>query len=275
VTAGAMRTGAAAASVGHDVVLLGCRVNALTFGQTVAQVDRLVRERIPVQHCVVNASKFVLMRSDPRLRAIIAACPLVNADGQAVVWAGRALGVRIPERVTGVDLFAALLGLAERQGYSVYFLGARSKVVEAVVLRATAIHPRLRVAGHRDGYWDSDDDVVTEIRASAPDILLVGMPSPKKEYWLAENLAALDVPFSMGVGGSFDVFAGYVRRAPVWMQRCGLEWLYRFFQEPRRMWKRYLLGNMTFVWMVAEELVDRRVRSGHASSTRSRGRGER
>jgi N-acetylglucosaminyldiphosphoundecaprenol N-acetyl-beta-D-mannosaminyltransferase len=107
------------------------------------------------------------------------------------------------------------------------------------------------VCGAHDGYWGgSDEEVVAAIREVRPDILFVAMPSPRKEYWLAEHLQRLQVPFAMGVGGSFDVYAGHVRRAPPWMQRSGLEWAFRFLQEPRRMWKRYLLGNLEFLLIV-------------------------
>jgi len=233
------------------VSVVGCGIDALTFNETVAEVERLVAARRPVQHCVVNASKAVLMDRDPVLRDIVSSCALVNADGQSVVWASRFLGRPLPERVTGVDLFQALLGLAADRGYPVYFLGATREVLGATVARACREHPTLRVCGARDGYWaEGDGEVVAGIREAGPDILFVAMPSPRKEYWLAEHLERLDVPFAMGVGGSFDVYAGHVRRAPHWMQRSGLEWAFRFYQEPGRMWKRYLLGNLEFLLLV-------------------------
>lgn len=250
-------------SAGREVVLLGCRIDALSFPETLEEIERLVRARTPVQHCVVIASKIVLMNEDQRLREIINGCPLVNADGQSVVWAARALGLVLPQRVTGIDLFVALLGVAEKGRYGVYFLGATKGVVAKTVERARAEHPGLRICGWHDGYLNAaSDDVVTIVREARPDILFVGMPSPLKELWLAENLASLGVPFSMGVGGSFDVYAGRVRRAPRWMQRAGLEWLYRFAQEPGRMWKRYLVGNATFLHLVGRELVSRRCSTG-------------
>jgi len=226
----------------------------LTCRETLAEVDRLIQDRHPVQHCVVNASKTVLMDKDPHLREIVSSCALVNADGQSLVWASRILGRPVPERVTGIDLFQALLGVAAERGYGVYFLGATNEIVEEAVAHALCEYPALRVCGRHDGYWDAadDDDLVAHIRASRPDILFVALPSPRKEYWLAEHLEGLDVPFSMGVGGSFDVYAGRVKRAPLWMQRSGLEWSYRFWQEPLRMWKRYLLGNLKFLYLVVK-----------------------
>lgn len=231
------------------VSIVGCAIDALTFEETIVEVERLIQARSPTQHCVVNASKAVLMNKDPHLREIVSSCALVNADGQSVVWASRVLGRPLPERVAGIDLFQALLGVAAHRGYRVYFLGATSEVLGDVVARARREHASLHICGSRDGYWNVDDDneVVAQVHMSRPDILFVGMPSPRKEYWLAENLKRLDVPFSMGVGGSFDVYAGKVKRAPAWMQGAGLEWAFRFWQEPARMWRRYLLGNVAFL----------------------------
>jgi len=233
------------------VSVVGCDIDALTFDETLAAIDRLVRARRPVQHCAVNAGKIVLMHKQPRLLAIVRSCALVNADGQSVVWASRFLGRPLPERVAGVDLFQALLGRAADRGHAVYFLGATREVLDATVARACREHPALMVCGARDGYWEEgDEDVVAQVREAEPDMLFVAMPSPRKEYWLAENLERLAVPFAMGVGGSFDVYAGHVRRAPGWMQRAGLEWAFRLYQEPGRMWKRYLLGNLEFLLLV-------------------------
>ena len=236
------------------VAVVNCGIDALTFAETLADVERLIEARRPAQHCVVNASKAVQMEKDPRLKEIISSCDLVNADGQSIVWASRILRRPVPERVTGIDLFEALLGLAAERGYGVYFLGATSEILEATVARARGEHPTLRICGWHDGYWDAaaEDELVARVRVSRPDILFVALPSPLKEYWLSERLDKLDVPFSMGVGGSFDVYAGKTKRAPLWMQNAGLEWCYRFWQEPLRMWQRYLLGNLTFLCMVAK-----------------------
>lgn len=236
------------------VSIVNCGIDALTFRETLAEVERLIQARRPVQHCVVNASKTVLMEKDARLREIVSSCALVNADGQSIVWASRILGKPLPERVTGIDLFEALLGLAADRGYGVYFLGATSEVLEEAVARVRREHPALRVCGWHDGYWDAadDDEMVAHVHAVQPDILFVALPSPRKEYWLAEHLEELDVPFSMGVGGSLDVYAGKTKRAPLWMQHAGFEWSYRFWQEPLRMWRRYLLGNLEFVHIVVK-----------------------
>ncbi len=234
--------------------LFGVDVDALTMDETVARIMELVAAGVPVQHVVLNASKVVLMSKDDRLRDVIAACPIVNADGQSVVVASRLLRQPLPERVAGIDLFTELVQQAAADGRSVYFLGARDEILDEMVRRFQASYPALRIAGARNGYWESDDEVVATVRDARPDLLFLAIPSPRKEFWLAEHMRAMEVPFAMGVGGSFDVVAGKVKRAPVWVQRIGCEWVYRLVQEPRRMWKRYLVGNTSFMWLTAKEM---------------------
>lgn len=252
--ADATGTAGCADAIGRKVPLLGFQIDALTLEETLAEVDCIIARGRPVQHCAINAAKAVRIQSDAHLRDIVSTCELVSADGVPIVWASRLLGHPLPGRVNGTDMFERLLARAEARGYGVYFLGATPEVVEAVVRRALQDHPRLRVSGFHHGYVSERDTetVVAQAQESRPDILFVGMPTPRKEYWLFENLERLGIPFCMGVGGSFDVYAGKVRRAPRWMQRSGLEWFYRFLQEPGRMWKRYLVGNAAFIRLVGE-----------------------
>ena len=155
------------------------------------------------------------------------------ADGMAVVWASRMLGETLPERVTGIDLFEQLLEVAARRGLSVYFLGATDAVLDDLMAEVGRRHPGLRVAGRRNGYFDEAEAaaVARAIDAARPDFLFVGISTPKKERFLAEWAPRMDVGVCHGVGGAFDVLAGKVSRAPDWMQRLGLEWLYRVIQE--------------------------------------------
>jgi N-acetylglucosaminyldiphosphoundecaprenol N-acetyl-beta-D-mannosaminyltransferase len=169
-----------------------------------------------------------------------------------VVWAGRLLGHDIPERVAGVDLFDRLLQEAARRGYPVFLLGATQAVVSATAARCTVRYPGLQLVGYHHGYfWDNEAAVVQQIRASGARLLFVAITSPRKENFIHRWQAELGVDFVMGVGGTFDVVAGKVRRAPLWMRRSGLEWLFRVLQEPRRMWKRYLVTNVRFAVMLA------------------------
>jgi N-acetylglucosaminyldiphosphoundecaprenol N-acetyl-beta-D-mannosaminyltransferase len=249
-----------AGSSAEKVTLFGVPVDNLTLAETVDRIEEMIRQaRQPGtatathQHVVVNVDKIVKLQRDPELREAILGCDLINADGQPVVWASRLLGRPLKERVTGVDLFDALIDRCAARGFRPYLLGARPAVVERV---AGILQSRVPLAGWRNGYWSGDEEagVVAQIRQARPDILFVAMSSPKKELFLKRWKAELQVPFVMGVGGTFDVVAGVVGRAPRWMQRCGLEWLYRLLQEPRRMWRRYLVEDMAFFWLLAKEV---------------------
>ena len=234
--------------------LFGVEIDALDMSNTVDRIMTLVDRRVQVQHVAINAGKVVMMSKDDKLRAVIRACPVVNADGQSVVIASRLLRRPLPERVAGIDLFAELVKRAAENGRSVYFLGARDEVLDEMLSRFRIQYPTLRIAGFRNGYWNDDAEGIDQVRAAQPDLLFLAIPSPRKEFWLAEHLPALGVPFAMGVGGSFDVLAGKIKRAPKWVQRIGCEWVYRLVQEPRRMWKRYLVGNTAFMWLTVKEL---------------------
>lgn len=245
--------------------ILGCSIDRLDLAETVATVERIIASRRFTQHMSINAAKLVAMHHDPKLSGIVGACGLVNADGQSVVWASKLLGDPLPERVAGIDLMGALLALAEKRGYRVYFLGARAEVLERAIERLREKHPSLQVAGARDGYYAEEEsaDVAAEIRAARADILFVAMTSPRKEYFLGEYGEQLGVPFVMGVGGSVDVAAGITRRAPAIWQRLGMEWLFRLLQEPRRMFRRYAVTNARFMGLVARALVSGQHRHGN------------
>ncbi|HTG15742.1 MAG TPA: WecB/TagA/CpsF family glycosyltransferase, partial [Blastocatellia bacterium] len=183
----------------------------------------------------------------------------VTADGMSIVWSSRLLGQPLKQRVTGIDLFERLVERAAEQGWSVYFLGSREESVRGVTEKSLKSHPTLRIAGWHNGYFDEreSESVAKAIRASRADLLFVAMGSPVQELWISSNLERTGVRFAMGVGGSFDHVSGFARRAPRWMQRAGLEWLYRLMREPRRLWRRYLIGNSAFIWLVARQRLGR------------------
>lgn len=242
--------------------VLGCNVDNLTMEETLKVIEGFVASGAPHQHVVVNVDKLVKARSDPDLRRIINHCDLINADGMPVVWASRLLGTPLKERVAGIDLFEVLMARAATKGWRVFLLGAREEVVSKVKSVYEAKYPGLTVAGYRNGYWKDDEvaAVAEQVRAAQADLLFVAISSPKKERFLGRWQAHMKVPFAMGVGGTFDVAAGKVSRAPVWMQRAGFEWFWRVLQEPRRMFKRYFIDDMAFFGMLARELVTRRTR---------------
>jgi N-acetylglucosaminyldiphosphoundecaprenol N-acetyl-beta-D-mannosaminyltransferase len=217
--------------------------------------------RAPHTVITANAGILCLMRRDPELADACRGGDLVLADGMSVVWALRGAGTPVPERVTGVDLMTGLLEAGARRGLSAYFLGAKEEVVQAIARRCAAEWPGLKVAGLRNGYFGPAEHpaIVEEIRAARPDVLFVGMPTPFKEVFAERYRTRLDVPVIMGVGGSFDVLAGHVRRAPPILRRAGLEWSWRLAMEPRKMWKRYLTTNTEFVWVASGEIIGRRL----------------
>jgi N-acetylglucosaminyldiphosphoundecaprenol N-acetyl-beta-D-mannosaminyltransferase len=239
--------------------VLGCQIDRLDTEDSIARCIAAIDTRTFLAHMSINVAKLVTLREDSELRRIVAGCGLINADGQGVVWASRLLGDPLPERVAGIDLMLRLLAEAERRGYRVYILGARQSVLEQAVQRLRALHPDLVIAGYRDGYFTDDEaqGVADAIRAAKPDILLLAMSSPRKEYFLGRYCPQLGVPFAMGVGGAIDVVAGITRRAPHRWQRLGLEWLYRLLQEPARMLPRYARTNSRFVAILASELARR------------------
>jgi N-acetylglucosaminyldiphosphoundecaprenol N-acetyl-beta-D-mannosaminyltransferase len=226
-----------------------CPFDAVTLEQAVARCDEFVRAGTPHRIVVVNAAKLVKMDQDPALGEIVRSADLVTADGMAVVWASRLLRQPLPERVAGVDLMERLVERAAEAGYRLFLFGAREEVVRKAVEVFQSRYPTLQVAGYRNGYFRPEDesDIVEQIRSAQPDILLVALGTPAKEYWIARHLVEMGVPICHGVGGGFDVVAGLVRRAPVWIQQAGLEWFWRTLQEPRRMWKRYLTTNTLFM----------------------------
>lgn len=244
----------------REVVVGRANIDCLTFAETVDVLSTLIETPGVHQQAVVNAGKVVAAQTDDDLLASLDACDVVNADGMSVVWASRLLGTPLPERVTGIDLMYALLQRAAQRGWGVYLLGARPEVVAAAATTLECTYSGLRIAGARDGYWAGaeDGEVIKAVRASGARLLFVAMPSPRKEHWVARHRTELGVNLVMGVGGSFDVVAGVTKRAPLWMQRSGLEWLFRFAQEPQRMWKRYLVGNARFMGIIARQLWQRR-----------------
>ncbi|MFF7977824.1 WecB/TagA/CpsF family glycosyltransferase [Streptomyces sp. NPDC007901] len=239
-----------AACPGRPVTVCGLPVHPLTLAESVAFAEALIEDGGPHQHVVLNAAKVVQAHRDAELARIIRSCSLVNADGQSVVWASRILRRPVPERVAGIDFMQAMWHSAARHGYRVYLLGAERQVVEETARIAVA--QGVEVVGYRDGYWDEtqEQEVVAGVRAAGPDLLFLAVPSPRKEYFLAQRLKALGCPLVVGVGGSFDVVAGVRSRAPRWMRRSGLEWFHRMVQEPRRMFLRYTVGNLRFVALV-------------------------
>lgn len=253
--------------------LFGFGVHALNLDQVLDIVDQAIEKRERLLIGVVNAAKVVNMRRDPALRDAVLSSELILADGIAVVWASRILRRPLPERVPGIDLMHGMLRRGNGQGRRVFCFGAQQDVLENAVASIRSSYPNIVIAGMRNGYYhpDQEPEIVNQIKASRADVLFVAMSPPKKEIFLGKWVEQLGVPVRLGVGGAFDVLAGRVRRAPAVWQRFGLEWLYRIKQEPRRMWRRYLVTNTLFCGMVLGDLMGRH-REVHRASSKSQDR---
>lgn len=215
--------------------ILGNRVDALTLDGAVSRVAQYIETGAPHQVVTLNAEIAYRAAHDARLQQIISRSALVTADGSGIIWAARTLGCPLPQRVTGIDLLQALADAGARRGWRFYFYGAAPGVAATAAARLKARHPGLEIAGSSHGYLTAEEmpKLTAAIKAARPHILLVGLGAPKQEYWIDAHLQELQVPVVMGVGGSFDVLAGVVKRAPLWLQRLNLEWLYRIIQGKR------------------------------------------
>ncbi len=231
-----------------SLIILGVPVDDLTMEQALDRLDLLIQTGRATGRChqvaTVNADFVVNALRDPELRFILQASDMATADGAPLVWGARLLGVPLHDRVTGADLVPRLAERAAQQGYSIYLLGAAPGVAARAALRLQQCHPELRIVGVASPpnrpVVEMDRSILDEIRAARPDILLVAFGNPKQEKWISMHRHELGVPVCIGVGGTLDMIAGVTRRAPHWMQRSGLEWLFRLVQEPRRLWRRYV-----------------------------------
>lgn len=236
-------------------------IDNLSFHETSKIIEKAIDENNSIILTDINAGKIIQIRENPELKSYVLASDIIQADGQSVIWASKLLNNPLIERVAGIDLITEIIIIAKKKQKKIFFLGAKEEIVKAVVDKIGDLHGDEIIAGYRNGYFDHNNstEIAQEIAEKGPAILLVGMTSPYQEKFLIENKEILkSINFKMGVGGSFDVIAGKVKRAPLWMQKNGLEWFYRFLQEPRRMWKRYLIGNSKFILLVLKEKINNR-----------------
>jgi N-acetylglucosaminyldiphosphoundecaprenol N-acetyl-beta-D-mannosaminyltransferase len=233
-------------------------LDALTMEETVKRIDEAIANKNTINHVVINAGKVVLMQKDKELSKSVISCDIINADGQSIVWAARFLGKKIPERVAGIDLMQNLVTLSHEKNYKCFFLGAKEEAVKKIIDIYSQKFGQEIIAGYRNGYFSKEEEpaIARQIADSGAQLLFVAITSPKKENFLFEYKEVLKkVNFTMGVGGTFDVIAEITKRAPGWMQNIGMEWFYRFIQEPKKMWRRYLFGNLKFIWLVLRARV--------------------
>jgi N-acetylglucosaminyldiphosphoundecaprenol N-acetyl-beta-D-mannosaminyltransferase len=235
--------------------VLGVRVSAINMEVAVRTIEHWIVRRDPHYVCVTGVHGVMESQRDQALLQIHNAAGLVTPDGMPLVWLSRLQGFRQVERVYGPDLMLAVCGHSIRQGYQHFFYGGAPGIADKLVLRLHSRFPGLKVCGTYSPPFRSltvgeDRAVVAQINAANPDIVWVGLSTPTQEWWMAEHVGQLSAPVLIGVGAAFDFHAGVKRQAPHWMQRSGLEWLFRLVMEPRRLWRRYLTNNPWFLWSV-------------------------
>lgn len=223
----------------ESVSILGLRVDRVSSQEAIEAVENFISERTPHHIITADASMVVLARRDSALREIVDRADLVTPDGAGIIWASRLLGMPVACKVSGVDLVKQLCSLSAARGYRLFFLGAAPGVAVQAAENLARDYPGALIVGARDGFFSADDEpqIIEQIKESAPDVLLVALGIPKQEKWIDQYREALAVPVSVGIGGSFDVYSGRVKRAPVWMQNASLEWLYRLWKNPKKIGK--------------------------------------
>lgn len=225
-------------------------MHAVSMDEAIRHILRFVKAGVPRHVVTADSSMVVMAQRDSHLRDIVNQADLVTPDSIGILWACRRRGIAMPERVSGVEIVARLAQISAQNGLRLYFLGAQPGVAEEAVQRLQERHPGVQIVGYHHGYFpaEAEPEVVEHIRSVHPDVLCVAMGIPKQEMWIQRNRHLLDVPVSIGVGGTLDVLSGRVRRAPLWMQRMGMEWLWRVGHNPRKISKVMLLPR--FAWMV-------------------------
>ena len=218
------------------VTILGVPVDAITMGEAVARIDGFIEKRTPVLVATANAEMLMRATHDGALRRILQGAAMVTPDGAGTVWAAHHLGHAMPERVAGYDMVQELMREAPAKHRRIFFFGSAPGVADKAKKKAEQLYPGIEIVGTRNGFFTAADEpaIIEEIKAAHPDILLAALGVPKQEKWLAKHLGELGVPVAIGVGGTFDVMAGVMKRAPRWMQRAKLEWLFRGMMQPQR-----------------------------------------
>jgi N-acetylglucosaminyldiphosphoundecaprenol N-acetyl-beta-D-mannosaminyltransferase len=243
------------------VDFLGCPVDGLSMAQSVAKLEDFIHEGTPHHVAVINANKLWLMEGNSRVQQIIREAALVLPE-KAIVIGGRILGVPVNHHVGGIMLLKAFLVRAEEKGYRLFFLGAKAEIIDQMIKTLRKSHPKLQIAGWQHGYLPADEITTLQQRivSQRPDALFVAMGTPKQEFLITDHLLGLGVPVCMGVGGSFDVIAGVKKDAPIWVRALAIEWLYRLLQDPKNLWRRYLV---TIPWFLRRVLRARFEKSFH------------
>lgn len=248
----------------HKVDILGTPVSSLTMDELFSDWEAVIKEGKKAQVCITPVNSILAARATARVQEIYKHADYVLCDGVPVKWASDFLGDPIKERITGLDVLPRIFPFAESRNFTIFLLGASPGVAETLKAVMEAKHPGVQIVGtfvppFRAVFSKEENEQMIEaINAVKPDILLVSLTAPKQDIWIAENLEELDTHVAIGIGGAFEVAAGMIKRAPLWMQKSGLEWIYRFLQEPKRMFKRYFVEAPVFIPLILKQRFNKR-----------------
>lgn len=239
------------------VKILGFKVDRITYDQLLIRIENFIQSKENHKFILLNPYLLLEARRSFEYADYIKNCDIITADGVGLILAGWVYAKPFPERVTGTDLMPKLAERAAQKGWKVYFLGAKPGIAEKAYQNLKSMYPKFNVVGIHHGYFSNNEEkkIVDEIKSKKPDILVVCLGAYKQERFIQKYQKEIAVPVAFGTGASFDFWAGRFKRAPRWMQKYGLEWLFRLIQEPKRLWKRYLIGNTIFMWLVFKELL--------------------
>lgn len=229
------------------------KIHNMSLNEHLCYIDQVIKQKKQVVYEGYNASKIVDMKRSKEFEEVVLTADILTADGKSIVWASKILGKTIKERISGIDLMQKLVHQASLNNHKVYLLGAKEEIVSKVARNYNNQFQYPIITNYRNGYFkeEEEEEIIDSIRKSEAQYLFIGITSPFKEQFISRHRSSLsNIPFIMGVGGSFDVISGTIQRAPLWMQNFGLEWFYRLSQEPGRLWKRYLYSNSLFIYFV-------------------------
>jgi len=242
------------------IKFLNCNLDLLNITETVNLIDDKIQKNQFIQQAVVNVAKIIYLQKDDQLFKSVNDSDLINIDGMGIIYGANFLkiGVKKEHKVSGIDLFFSLIKLSEQKKYKIFLLGATKEVIKLTNDNLLLKYPNLKIASYHHGYfWEDEEKIVQKIKNSDSQLLFVAITSPQKENFINKWKQDLNVNYVMGVGGTFDIVAGKIKRAPKWMQIYGLEWLYRIIQEPSRMWKRYLITNTKYLFILIKAKLNR------------------
>ncbi len=242
--------------------VLGVEISAVNISLACSVISYWIDQRIRSYVCIVPVATVVECQKDKRYLDIVNNAGMAAPDGMPVVWLGKLSGDKTISRTYGPDLMLAVCQMSQEKGYKHYFYGGTPEACRMLEARLQEKFPRVTISGKRsppfrDLTEEEDRGVVEEINRLNPDILWIGLGSPRQDYWMAEHRSRLNVPVLIGVGAAFDFLSGKKKQAPRWMRNAGLEWFFRLCSEPRRLWKRYLVGNTQFIYYLLKNFLSR------------------